>query len=103
MTYQSVKTILTTMDTKQQASENIAERLNWHTAKKDQKMVAKKLATEQEVDEIYVLEDAGLFDNFFFFLEEFGIMEIIEQLAPKHRERKSGCANLKMTIKEVLC
>ncbi len=85
----SVQSMHRGMNIKQNASENIAERLNWHTAKKDQERIAKKLASEQEVDEIYMLGDAGLFDNFFSFLEEFGIMEILEQLAPKHRKRKS--------------
>lgn len=73
-----------------EASEAITERLGWDTAKKDTALIASKLAEEQEVHEIYGLGDAGLFDEFFCFLRELGIMKIFEQLAPRrHRQRQS--------------
>ena len=78
------------MDILKNASETIFKRLVWHTAKRDQAGIAEKLANEQEVDEIYGLGDAGLFDEFFSFLRELGIMKVLEQLTPRrHRERKS--------------
>ena len=78
------------MDNIKNASETIFNRLVWFTAKKDQAGIADKLANEQEVDEIYGLGDAGLFDEFFYFLRELGIMKILEQLAPRrHRKRQS--------------
>ena len=78
------------MDIIKNASETIFERLVWHTAKRDQAGIAEKLANEQEVDEIYGLGDAGLFDEFFCFLRELGIMKILEQLVPRyHRKRQS--------------
>ena len=77
------------MDVIKNASETIFKRLAWLTAKRDQAGIADKLANEQEVDEIYGLGDAGLFDEFFHFLREFGIMKILEQLAPRrHRKRQ---------------
>lgn len=73
------------------ASETIFQRLAWHTAKRDQAGIAEKLANEQEVHEIYGLGDAGLFDEFFCFLHELGIMKVLEQLAPRcHRKRQSA-------------
>ncbi len=78
------------MDIIKNASETIFKRLVWHTAKRDQAGIAEKLANEQEVEEIYGLGDAGLFDNFFYFLRELGIMKVLEQLAPRrHRKRQS--------------
>ena len=72
------------------ASETIFKRLVWLTARRDQAGIADKLANEQEVDEIYGLGDAELFDEFFHFLRELGIMKALEQLAPKrHRKRQS--------------
>jgi len=72
------------------ASEIIFSRLTWQTAKRDQAGIAEKLANEQEIHEVYGLGDAGLFDEFFCFLRELGIMKILEQLAPRrHRQRQS--------------
>ena len=78
------------MDIMKNASETIFKRLVWLTARRDQAGIADKLANEQEVDEIYGLGDAGLFDEFFHFLRELGIMKALEQLAPqRHRKRQS--------------
>ena len=72
------------------ASETIFQRLAWHTAERDQAGIAEELANEQEIHEIYGLGDAGLFDEFFCFLRELGIMKVLEQLAPRrHRKRQS--------------
>jgi hypothetical protein len=43
------------------------------------------LANEQEIHEVYGLGDVGLFDEFFCFLREPGIMKILEQLAPRQK------------------
>ena len=78
------------MDIIKKASETIFKWLAWHTAKRDQAGIAEKLANEQEVHEIYGLGDAGLFDEFFCFLRELGIMKVLEQLAPRrHCKRQS--------------
>ena len=78
------------MDIVKNASETIFKRLVWLTAKRDQAGIAEKLANEEEVDEIYGLGDAGLFDEFFHFLRKLDIMKILEQLAPlRHRRRQS--------------
>ena len=78
------------MDITEDASKKIIERLTWHTATKDQAGVTQSLADQQDVQEAYVLGDAGLFDEFFCFLRELKIMKLLEQLVPrKHRKRNS--------------
>ena len=81
------------MDIKKSASEIIFRRLSWHTAKRDQAGIAEKLVNEDKIHEIYGLGDAGLFDEFFCFLHELGIMKALEQLSPRrHRKRQSTVA-----------
>ena len=74
------------MDTIKNASETVFKRLVWHTAKRDQAGIAEKLANEQEVHEIYGLGDAGLFDEFFCFLRELGIMCPASTIFPRWRQ-----------------
>jgi len=52
------------------ASKNIADRLAWHTANRDQEGLAKDLAEGKDIPEVYGLGEAGLFDNFFYFLDK---------------------------------
>jgi len=81
------------MDIKKSASETIFRRLSWHTAKRDQAGIAEELVNEDKIHEIYGLGDAGLFDEFFCFLHELGIMKALEQLSPRrHRKRQSTVA-----------
>ncbi len=47
------------------ASKNIADRLAWHTANRDQAGIAKDLADGKDIPEVYGLGEAGLFDEFF--------------------------------------
>jgi hypothetical protein len=88
------------MDIKKSASDTIFKRLVWHTARRDQAGIAEELANEQEVHEIYGLGDASLFDEFFSFLRQLGIMKVLEQLAPRrHRKRESSvCFSTGMLI-----
>ncbi len=69
-------------------AENVAERLSWCTAKRDQSGIAKDIAEGNDIPEIYGLGEAGLFDEFFHFLEELGIQNMFKTLEPL-RERGS--------------
>ena len=77
------------MNSIQKASENIAERLVWHTAIKDQSGIANDLVDGKEIEEVYGLGDAGLFDEFFCFLSQLGIKDLLMKLEPKIKLRKS--------------
>lgn len=69
------------------ASQTIAERLSFHTAIKDQAGIAQELAAGQEVSEVYHLSDAGFFDEFFYFLQELGVMDSLFGLDPQVSSR----------------
>jgi len=71
------------MDCKEQASKNITDRLTWHTAIKDQAGIAGELAEGQPVREVYGLGDAGLFDDFFCFLEKLGFTNLFANIQLK--------------------
>jgi len=72
-----------------EAAEKIAERLSWCTAKRDQSGIAKDLAEGKDVSEVYGLGEAGLFDEFFYFLDEHGIQDMFQVLEPG-KERDSN-------------
>jgi len=78
------------MDLIKRASQKIAERLTWCIAHRDQAGIAKDLAEGKDISEVYGLGEAGLFDEFFFFLDQFGIMDLFLGLDPCHTRRSSN-------------
>ena len=72
-----------------EASQNIADRLTWHTANRDQAGIAKNLADGKDIPEVYGLGEAGLFDEFFYFLDHLGFKDLFMGLDPKSKKRKS--------------
>lgn len=68
------------MNLHKDATQNIADRLVWHTALKDQPGIAKDLADGKEIEEIYGLGEGALFDEFFYFLSSFGISDLALKL-----------------------
>jgi len=72
------------------ASQKIVERLTWHTAHKDQTGITKDLAEGKDISEVYGVGEAGLFDEFFFFLDEFKISDLFKNLDPKLTKRESN-------------
>jgi len=78
------------MDLIKRASQKIADRLTWCTAHRDQAGIAKDLADGKDISEVYGLGEAGLFDEFFYFLEQFGIMDLFVKLDPKITKRESN-------------
>jgi len=77
------------MSLKSDASQKIADRLTWHTASRDQAGIAKNLADGKDIQEVYGLGEAGLFDEFFCFLDEFGFKDLFLGLDPDSKKRKS--------------
>ena len=78
------------MDLIKRASQKIADRLTWCTAHRDQAGIAKDLAEGKDISEVYGLGEAGLFDEFFYFLEQLGFMTLFEKLDPNVTERESN-------------
>jgi hypothetical protein len=71
------------------AAEKIADRLSWHTASRDQAGIAKDIADGKDIKEVYGLGEAGLFDEFFCFLDQFGLKKLFLRLDPKSKKRES--------------
>jgi hypothetical protein len=67
---------------KEQAGEPSAlqARLNWRVAWRDDARVAQALYEGQEIEEIHDLSEAGLLDEFLRYLEQVGMMAVLEQL-----------------------
>ena len=80
------------------ASQNIADRLTWHTAHRDQAGIARDLADGKDIPEVYGLGEAGLFDEFFCFLEHFGITKLLLKLDPKAKKRQSPVPHIKVVF-----
>lgn len=78
------------MDLIKRASQKIADRLTWCTAHRDQAGIAKDLADGKDISEVYGLGEAGLFDEFFYFLQQFRIMDLFMKLDPKITQRESN-------------
>ena len=78
------------MELFKRAAKNIAERLCWHTACRDQQGIAKDLAEGKDISEVYGLGEAGLFDEFFYFLDQLNIMKLLLKLEPTAWMRSSN-------------
>ena len=57
------------------------ERLNWQLAFRDDERVAQALYAGEEIEEMHELSEAGLLDEFFVFVEQVGMMAVLEQQA----------------------
>ena len=83
--------------TVEECKQTLHERLDWEMAERDDAAVAGAIERGEEVDGIYSLEEAGLLDGFFHWLEEVGVLGQFQQLQTKGVQRV-----LYMTIQLVL-
>src|SRR6266704_4831816 len=67
-------------DKKQSQPSAVQERLHWQVAFRDDARVAQALYAGEEIEEMHELSEAGLLDEFFGFLEEIGMMAVVERL-----------------------
>jgi hypothetical protein len=69
-------------------TQNLAERLCWEVARRDDSRVARRLYRKQLVDGVYRLDEGALLDDFFHFLQAIGVMTLLEEArgAAIHRE-----------------
>src|SRR2546428_931967 len=58
----------------------VMERLKWQLAWRDDGRVDQALYAGEEIEEMHELSEAGLLDEFFVFLEEIGLMGVVEQM-----------------------
>jgi hypothetical protein len=58
----------------------VMERLHWQLAWRDDGLVAQALYAGEEIEEMHELSEAGLLDELFVFLEEIGMMAVVERM-----------------------
>jgi hypothetical protein len=61
--------------TREAITQNLAERLCWQAARRDDSRVARRLYRKQVVDGVYRLDEGALLDEFFHFLQELGVID----------------------------
>src|SRR5215475_129747 len=64
--------------TREAITQNLAERLCWQAAQRDDARVARRLYRKEVVDGVYRLDEGALLDDFFQFLRELGVLELME-------------------------
>jgi|SRR5262252_1435923 len=65
--------------TQDEITRNLAERLCWEVARRDDARVARRLYRKQLVDGVYRLDEGALLDDFFHFLQAIGVMRLLEE------------------------
>lgn len=102
----TMKTTSKSQDMTTQACQRTTERLVWFTARKDQEGIAQGIADGKDLEEVYGLGDAALFDEFFCFLEEFKISALFAKLNPNSGKRSSNVnfhAVLLIYVMRIVC
>ena len=61
--------------TREELTANLAERLCWQVARRDDARVARRLYRKQVVDGVYQLDEGALLDDFFYFFQELGVRD----------------------------
>ena len=56
--------------------QNLLEQLDWQVAERDDKRVVALLYAGEKADAVHTLDEAGLLDEFFAFLEESGVLRL---------------------------
>ncbi len=63
--------------------ETLARNIIWMTAQRDETYVGNHFLATRSIDHIYGLDEAGLFDYLFNFMDEMGIIEILKDMKPE--------------------
>jgi hypothetical protein len=77
------------MLTREQIQNTLIERLFWHTSERDESKVAQHLFCQKEMDTVYTLDEATLFDFFFHYLREIDVFSLLEELDPETQKREN--------------
>ena len=66
--------------TRDEVTENLAERLCWEVARRDDARVARRLYRKQVVNGVYRLDEGAVLDDFFHFLDQIGVMALLAEV-----------------------
>ena len=75
------------MASREQLQDTLCKRLFWHTAERDDAKVAEHLFHRHEMDVVYAMDEATLFDSFFNYLHDIEVSPLLERLDPKKQKR----------------
>ncbi|MCK4825072.1 transposase [bacterium] len=70
----------TDKQSKEEVVRNLVNNLYWKSCSRDDQSVVRSLYINREIDSIYGLEETGLLDDFFHFLESHNIWPMVEKL-----------------------
>lgn len=73
------------MRTKQSEDEivgNVVTKLSWEMATRNDQRVARSIYQGKEISGIYGLEETGLLDGFYEYLEKLGIIKLLGEISP---------------------
>jgi hypothetical protein len=73
--------------TREAITQSLAERLCWQAARRDDARVARRLYHKEVVDGVYRLDEGALLDDFFHFLRELGVLDLMERVQGKAIQR----------------
>jgi hypothetical protein len=68
--------------------QNVLQRLFWHTAERDDAKVADHLFRRREMDSVFTLDEATLFDFFFQYLREIQVFPLLQGITPRDQQRE---------------
>lgn len=61
---------------------NVVSKLSWHMATRSEPRVAKAIYQGKEIAGIYGLEETGLLDGFYEYLEKLGVIKLLGEISP---------------------
>ena len=67
--------------------ENVVKKLSWKMAERDEKKIAKDIHEGGEVGAVYGLDECGLLDGFYLFLEEAGVLGLLKKISAEGIKR----------------
>jgi hypothetical protein len=74
--------------TREAITQNVAERLCWQAARRDDARVARRLYRKHVVDGVYRLDEGALLDDFFHCLRKLGGLDLMEGVQGKALQRE---------------
>ena len=77
------------MASRKQLQDTLCKRLFWHTAERDDGKIAEYLFHRREMNVVYGMNEATLFDSFFNYLRDIEVFPVLENLDPEKQKRKN--------------
>jgi hypothetical protein len=68
------------LQTHDEITQNLAERLCWEVARRDDTRVARRLYRKQEVDGVYRRDAGAVLDDVFHCLDQIGVMALLAEV-----------------------